>query len=66
MDVRINGIIVPEGDLQALATAMQQLMEHPDRLGRMSDQATRISEEFSQEVIMKRWDLFMNDQLRKK
>jgi glycosyltransferase involved in cell wall biosynthesis len=62
----INGIIVPEGDLQALATAMQQLMEHPEQLAHLSEQAKRISEEFSQEVIMKRWDLFMNDQLRKK
>ena len=62
----INGIIVPEGDLQALATAMQQLMEHPEQLARLSEQAKRISEEFSQEVIMKRWDLFMNDQIRKK
>lgn len=61
----INGIIVPEGDLQALATAMQQLMEHPEQLAHLSEQAKRISEEFSQEVIMKRWDLFMNDQLRK-
>ena len=62
----INGIIVPEGNLQALATAMQQLMEHPEQLARMSEQAKRISEEFSQEVIMRRWDLFMNDQLRKR
>ncbi|MBO7575346.1 MAG: glycosyltransferase family 4 protein [Bacteroidales bacterium] len=62
----INGIVVPEGDLQALATAMQQLMEHPEQLKHLSDQARRISEEYSQEVIMKRWDLFMNDQLRKK
>ena len=62
----INGIIVPEGDLQALATAMQQLMEHPEQLAQLSEQAKRISEEFSQEVIMKRWDLFMNDQIRKK
>ncbi len=60
----INGIVVPEGDLQALATAMQQLMEHPEQLKHLSDQAKRISEEYSQEVIMKRWDLFMNDQLR--
>ena len=62
----INGIIVPEGNLQALSTAMQQLMEHPEQLARMSEQAKRISEEFSQEVIMRRWDLFMNDQLRKR
>ena len=60
----INGIVVPEGDLQALATAMQQLMERPEQLQHLSDQAKRISEEYSQEVIMKRWDLFMNDQLR--
>jgi glycosyltransferase involved in cell wall biosynthesis len=62
----INGIVVPEGDLQALATAMQQLMEHPEQLKHLSDQARRISEEYSQEVIMKRWDLFMNDQIRQK
>ncbi|MCR5071802.1 MAG: glycosyltransferase family 4 protein [Bacteroidales bacterium] len=62
----INGITVPEGNLQALSTAMQQLMEHPEQLAHMSDQAKRISEEFSQEVIMRRWDLFMNDQLRKR
>ena len=62
----INGIVVPDGDLQALATAMQQLMERPEQLQHLSDQAKRISEEYSQEVIMKRWDLFMNDQLRKK
>lgn len=61
----INGIIVPEGNLQALSTAMQQLMEHPEQLARMSEQAKRISEEFSQEVIMRRWDLFINDQLHK-
>ena len=60
----INGIVVPDGDLQALATAMQQLMERPEQLQHLSDQAKRISEEYSQEVIMKRWDLFMNDQLR--
>ncbi len=62
----INGIVVPEGDLQALATAMQQLMEHPEQLKHLSDQARRISEEYSQEVIMNRWDLFMNDQIRQK
>jgi len=62
----INGIVVPEGDLQALAEAMQQLMEHPEQLGRLSEHAKRISEEYSQEVIMNRWDLFMNDQLRKR
>ena len=61
----INGIIVPEGNLQALSTAMQQLMEHPEQLARMSEQAKRISEEFSQEVIMRRWNLFINDQLHK-
>ncbi|MBR5703206.1 MAG: glycosyltransferase family 4 protein [Bacteroidales bacterium] len=62
----INGIVVPEGDLRALAEAMQQLMEHPEQLGRLSEHAKRISEEYSQEVIMNRWDLFMNDQLRKR
>ena len=62
----INGLIVPEGDLQAFANAMQRLMENPEELEHMSAQATKISEVYAQDTIMKRWELFITDQVRKK
>lgn len=62
----VNGLIVPEGDLQALADAMRQLMEHPERLEDMSAHARKISEVYSLDSIMQRWELFINDQIRKK
>ena len=62
----VNGLIVPEGDLQALASTMQQLMENPERLEDMSAHAKKISEVYSQDSIMQRWELFINDQVRKK
>ena len=62
----VNGIIVPEGNLQALSDAMQKLMEHPKLLESMSMQAEGISKTYSQDSIMKRWELFITDQIRKK
>ena len=62
----INGLIVPEGDLQAFANAMQRLMENPEELEHMSAQATKISEVYALNTIMKRWELFITDQVRKK
>ena len=62
----VNGLIVPEGDLQAFADAMQKLMENPDLLEDMSSHAKGISESYSQDSIMKRWELFIQDQVRKK
>lgn len=62
----VNGRIVPEGDLQALASTMQQLMEHPEQLEEMSAHARKISEVYSQDSIMQRWELFINDQVRNK
>ena len=62
----VNGLIVPEGDLQALADAMQKLMENSALLEDMSAHAKGISKTYSQDSIMKRWELFINDQVRKK
>lgn len=62
----VNGLIVPEGNLQAFADAMQKLMENPDLLEDMSAHASKISEVYSQDSIMKRWELFIQDQVRKK
>ena len=62
----VNGLIVPEGNLQAFADAMQKLMENPDLLEEMSAHAKGISETYSQDSIMKRWELFIQDQVRKR
>lgn len=61
----INGLIVPDGNLRALAGAMLDLMLHPAELEHMSANAKKISETYSQDSIMKRWELFIHDQVRK-
>lgn len=57
----LNGTIVPDGDLQAFADAMQQLMEDPEKLSNMSAQAKTISEVYSEEAVMQRWYLYFTD-----
>ncbi len=61
----LNGIIVPEGDIPALAAEMQRLMEHPEQLENMSAQARKISEAYSEDAVMGRWNLYFTDMLRK-
>ena len=61
----LNGIIVPEGDVPALAAEMQRLMEHPEQLENMSEQARKISEAYSEDAVMGRWNLYFTDMLRK-
>ena len=61
----LNGIITPEGDVPALAAEMQRLMEDPARLENMSAQARKISEAYSEDAVMGRWNLYFTDMLRK-
>jgi len=61
----LNGIITPEGDIPALAAEMQRLMEDPARLENMSAQARKISEAYSEDAVMARWNLYFTDMLRK-
>ena len=61
----VNGVITPEGDIPALAAQMQRLMEDPARLETMSAQARKISEAYSEEAVMARWNLYFTDMLRK-
>ena len=61
----LNGIITPYGDVPALAAEMQRLMEDPDRLENMSRQARKISEAYSEDAVMGRWNLYFTDMLKK-
>ena len=55
-----NGLIVPEGDVKALAAAMQHLMENPDTLARMSASAPEVSRTYSETAIMQQWEQLFN------
>jgi len=51
-----NGLTVPEGDIPALAAAMQRVMGDPDLLMRMSAGARVISQTYSEAVVMAQWE----------
>lgn len=50
-----NGLLVPEGDVNALAAAMKRLMEDPEAVLRMSVEARKVSESYSETAIMTQW-----------
>lgn len=50
-----NGIIVPEGDVDEYAAQLKQLMNNPDELKRLSDNARKDCMRFSHENIAKQW-----------
>lgn len=51
-----NGLLVPEGDVNALAAAMKRLMEDPEAVLRMSAEARKVSESYSETAIMTQWE----------
>lgn len=52
----INGLLVPEGDIPALAKAIQYMMENPDMVERMSAEALRIREKYTEQAVMAKWE----------
>jgi glycosyltransferase involved in cell wall biosynthesis len=52
----VDGIIVPEGDVAALATAMRRLMTDEAERRRLSAQALQVREKFSADKIVQRWE----------
>ena len=51
-----NGLMVQEGDVAALAAAMQRVMEDPALLERMSQGAKQIVQTYSEEAVMAQWE----------
>lgn len=51
-----NGLMVREGDIPALAAAMQRVMEDPALLARMSDGAKKIAQTYSEAAVMAQWE----------
>ena len=52
----VNGLLVPEGNVQALADRMAYLMERPELLERMREEALRIREKYTEETVMAKWE----------
>ena len=50
-----NGLLVKNGDIQGLAEAMMKLMEDEELRRRMSVEARKVTETYSEEVVMKQW-----------
>ena len=50
-----NGLIVPDGDIQALADAMMRLMANESLRQTMSVEARKVTETYSEEVVMGKW-----------
>lgn len=59
----VNGLVVPEDDIPALAKGMQALMENPAQLEKMSAEALHISEKYTEQAIMAKWENCFRDAL---
>lgn len=55
IDHEINGLLVKDGDIEALAQAMKQLMRDNAARKRMGENAKRVVETYSEETVMKLW-----------
>jgi len=58
-----NGLLVKEGDIPALAAAMQRVMEDPALLARMSAGAKQIAQTYSEAAVMAQWEACFQDLL---
>ena len=55
----VSGFLVPEGNTDALASKLKELMDDEDLRNRMGEAAYKASDRYDVEVIMKKWtDLF--------
>ena len=52
----VNGLIVPNGDIQAFADALVRIMKDTEMRSRMGREALRVTERYSLETVMKSWN----------
>ena len=50
-----NGLIVPDGDIEALAEAMVRLMKDDELRKRMGENAKKVVETYSEDKVMSKW-----------
>lgn len=56
-----NGILVPNDDIAALAQGMMRMMDDDDARRRMSDEARKVVDEYSEERVMGMWKELFED-----
>ena len=61
---RINGLLVPRGDEDALANAMLYMYLHPEEAEQMGIEAQKIALTFSPESIEEKWETFLKAIIR--
>ena len=55
-----NGLLVTNGDIEALAEAMKRIMLDGEYRKQLSYEAVKVADKYSEEKVMTRWhDLFM-------
>ena len=59
-----NGLIVPEGDIPALARAMERLMRDDALRAQMSARAREVTDIYSEENVMEQWEKCFQDLLK--
>lgn len=52
----IDGILVPAGDVHAMAEAMLELMQDPAKRRRLGEAARGVGERYSMEAVLGRWE----------
>jgi len=57
----IDGLLVPNGDEEALASALERLMVSPELRARLGARAREVTERFAVDRVMARWDVVLND-----
>ena len=50
-----NGLLVPVGDVQAMASAMEELIDDPALCERLSREAVRIKDRLTIDIIGEKW-----------
>lgn len=55
IDHEINGLLVKDGDIEGLAKAMISMMSDDAARKRMGENAKKVVETYSEEVVMKQW-----------
>lgn len=52
-----NGYLVPVGDVEKMQDCMIYIIEHPDEAIRISDEAVKIKEKLSENIICSQWEM---------
>ncbi len=53
---KVNGLLVPVGDVNKIADSVMEILNNPSTAERYAKEATKISEEFSPDKIIRKWE----------